>query len=177
MTEIWASVPGYEGLYEVSNIGRVRSLPRSIKCGSGSRTIPGVLRRQSIASSGYQVVSLSKECVIRTACIHVLVLTAFVGPRPDGMHACHSDGDRLNNRLDNLRWDTIRENALDRLRHGTLICGSKQKGAILDELKVAEIKRRLRSGERQTVLANEYGVALETIHSIKSGKSWRHVHA
>ena len=139
--------------------------------------MPGVLRKPAIASSGYQVVSLSKECVVDTPCIHVLVLTAFVGPRPYGMHACHSDGDRLNNRLTNLRWDTVRENALDRVRHGTFICGSNQKNAILNEEKVAVIKRRLSNGERQKVLATEYGVALETIHSIKSGKSWRHVDA
>jgi hypothetical protein len=120
-------------------------------------------------------VSLSKECKISTPCIHVLVLTAFVGPRPTGLHACHNNGNSLDNHLTNLRWDTVRENALDRIRHGTFVCGSTHKGAILDEIKVADIKRRLAAGEKQKRLASEFGVALETIHSIKSGKSWKHV--
>ena len=124
---------------------------------------------------GYLIVSLSKECVVKTPSVHTLVLSAFVGSRPEGMHACHGNGNKLDNRLENLRWDTVSANALDRVRHGTFICGSTHKKAVLNETKVADIKRRLSLGESQKKLADEYGVALETIHSIKSGKSWRHV--
>lgn len=111
-TERWLPVSDYEGLYEVSNYGRVRSFHRT-----SSDTPPRVLRLNQLRS-GYLQVALSKNGRKRFARVHRLVLESFIGPCPPEKEACHADGDRGNNNLGNLRWDTRRANALDTVRHG-----------------------------------------------------------
>lgn len=119
MSEHWRPVLCYEGFYEVSDLGRVRSLPREVQNGRGAMVAGGVLLRPTSDRGGRYVVSLSVRN--RAACrsVHRLVLEAFVGPRPAGMEACHGDGDPGNNRLSNLRWDTHESNMDDQRRHGT----------------------------------------------------------
>lgn len=112
--ERWVPIPGHEG-YEVSDLGHLRSLDRVIHCRNGKR-----LRRRGQPlrrwqERGYWMVRLGSG---RQWAVHRLVLTAFVGPCPDGMEGCHNDGDPSNARLSNLRWDTPRENAQDVIRHG-----------------------------------------------------------
>ena len=118
--EKWLPIAGYEGLYEISDLGRVRSLPRTVPYG-GSRA--GVSRRHPggiLTTFGklYPVVKLAKDG--RKVCfnVHQLVLEAFVGPRPGGMVCCHGPGGDRDNRLSNLRWDTVTENNRDVVRHG-----------------------------------------------------------
>lgn len=175
--ETWKDVIGYEGSYKVSNLGNVRSVDRMVNGGSGMRLFPGRLRKQSLATNGYKVVSLSALGVVKVRCVHDLVLRAFVGAPPSGMECCHRDGNRLNNNLLNLRWGTRKSNAEDRGIHGTQIIGSRARNSRLTESQVFEIKRHLAAGRAQTDIAADYGVAIETIHSIKTGKSWRHVDA
>ena len=116
MVEVWSPVVGYEGLYEVSDAGRVRSLDRQIAHeGRGRRYMRGRVLSQSAMRNGYLKVGLPGG----NALVHRLVLTAFVGPCPSGMEGCHNDGDRSNNRLDNLRWDSRKENNLDAVVHRT----------------------------------------------------------
>src|SRR5690242_11046966 len=112
-TERWAPVPGHPG-YEVSDRGRARSLDRvrvnirGVRCryrGQPLRTWP--------ARKGYLMVRLGAG---RAYAVHRLVLSAFVGPCPDGMEGCHNDGDTANARLTNLRWDTHAENQADIVR-------------------------------------------------------------
>jgi hypothetical protein len=104
--------------------------------------------------------------------VHRLVLEAFVGPCPPGMECCHNDGNPLNNRLDNLRWDTRRSNQLDRNRHGTGSRGEKSTVSRLLECEVREIKRGLRCGESYRQLAAVFGVSYGAVSAIKYGKSW-----
>ena len=120
MTETWRPVVGYEGLYEVSDRGHVRSVARFVRgrAGAPSPRVSRALER-SANTHGYLHVSLSRENRRRTSYVHALVLQAFVGPKPEGMEACHADGDKRNNAVENLRWDTRSENAKDRVRHGT----------------------------------------------------------
>ncbi len=106
--EEWRPVVGYEGLYEVSDTGRVRSL-RANK----------IMRLQHHQQFGYKILTLSGHGKRITKLIHVMVLTTFVGPRPDGLVACHNDGNPANNTLANLRWDTQSSNLLDAVRQGT----------------------------------------------------------
>jgi hypothetical protein len=120
--ERWRAVPGFDGYYEVSDHGRVRSVERVVK--GGTQRIRARIRKQSL-SSGYPKVTLLREGRSSSVRIHVLVLSAFVGPRPVGAFACHDDGDRTNNRLDNLRWDTPTSNSLDTVRHGRNLNAAK----------------------------------------------------
>lgn len=116
MNENWKPVPGYEGVYEVSDLGRVRSLDRLDAAGRPRRGQP---RSSTADGGGYLQVSLWRDGSERRVSVHRLVLVAFVGPAPKGMEACHNDGDSTNNTLANLRWDTRSANSLDRVRHGT----------------------------------------------------------
>lgn len=119
--ERWLPVVGWEGLYEVSDHGRVRSARRTIRFKDGrSRTYEPQLRKQTPqAAYGHMCVGLKRNGDRRTVRVHRLVLEAFVGPCPEGMEGCHNDGDASNNALPNLRWDTSSANKQDMIRHGT----------------------------------------------------------
>jgi len=118
--EAWRPIPGWEGFYEVSDQGRVKSCARSVP-GRPGRMIN---RRERIltpscTADGYLVVALSRDNARFYMRVHRAVLLAFVGPCPVGTEACHGDGVRHNNMLANLRWDTRSANTLDKVAHGT----------------------------------------------------------
>lgn len=120
--EVWKEVPGYGGSYEVSDLGRVRSVDRLTTRSDGvTRLMRGrVLKDAKCSQSGHRSVSLMDEVgSARSFRVHTLVLMAFVGARPDGMEACHFDDDPSNNILTNLRWGTRSINTKDRVRNGT----------------------------------------------------------
>lgn len=122
MSEEWRAVPGYEGLYEVSDMGRVRSLTRTVPLRSSAKTIQGKmlgLRDFGPERHKRKAVTLYVNSVSKVRLVHQLVLEAFVGPRPEGMQGCHNNGQPFDNRPENLRWDTRSANALDSVRHGT----------------------------------------------------------
>jgi hypothetical protein len=114
--ERWLPVVGYEGLYEVSDWGNVRSLDRISRRG---RTLRGRPLAQTKCIYGYLSASLLKNGERKLVKIHKLVLEAFVCPRPEGMEVCHNNGHGADNRLSNLRWDTHASNNRDRVKHGT----------------------------------------------------------
>ena len=121
MNEEWRPVVGYEGDYEVSSCGRVRSLDRLVQRPTSpfrarGRTLKPVLVR------GYPLVTLRGG---RRHLVHVLMLEAFVGPRPEGMYGCHWDDVKTNNVLSNLRWDTPAANSEDKRRHGNVYMSNK----------------------------------------------------
>lgn len=108
ITETWLPIPGWEGYYEVSTDGRVRSLRAA-----------GRELTRSLSSSGYLTVTLSRDGSSGTRTVHSLVAEAFIGPRPEGQHVCHNDGTRTNNAASNLRYDSPSANLLDAVAHGT----------------------------------------------------------
>lgn len=116
--EQWRPVVGYEGLYEVSDHGRVRSLDRITRTGNGDRLYRSRFLEGYI-SLGYRRVALTRGGKSVHYLVHRLVLEAFVGPCPDGMEGCHNNGDRADARLSNLRWDTRLANIRDKFEHGT----------------------------------------------------------
>lgn len=108
--ENWKDVPGYEGLYQVSDLGRVKSARRK-----GS---PGGLVKPVKRPDGRLRVALSKQGRVTDFLVHRLVLTAFVGHCPEGKECLHYDDNPENNRLENLRWGTSKENKADGRRNG-----------------------------------------------------------
>lgn len=116
--ETWKAVVGYEGYYEVSDRGRVRSVDRSVLTVRGVRRYKGRLLALN-ENKGYPLIALSRGGNQTHFYVHRLVLEAFVGSCPEGMEACHNDGNPGNPQLENLRWDTRSENERDRVRHGT----------------------------------------------------------
>lgn len=119
-SEEWRSIPSYEGYYEASSLGRIRSLDRAVPAKDG-RTINfrGQIINPHADKTGRRRVVLSQPGRNpRSATVHRLVLEAFVGPCPDGMECCHYDDDPSNNRIENLRWDTHSANQRDLVRNG-----------------------------------------------------------
>lgn len=123
--ERWLPVRGFEGLYEVSSLGRVRSIARVVPHRTGGRlTLPErVLVGSRRGKRRYHMVNLWKENIQHARYVHFLVLEAFEGPRPGRLDGCHGDGSVDNNRADNLRWDTRKGNMADAIRHGTTTKG------------------------------------------------------
>ncbi len=126
MSEEWRAVVGFEGSYEVSNLGRVRSLDRHVtyqkqtgKTRSVTKFYKGRLLRPGTVKSGHQLVVLGLGNIKRSKFVHDLVLRAFVGPPPPETECCHGDGNPANNPLSNLRWGTRLENVADAIKHGT----------------------------------------------------------
>jgi hypothetical protein len=119
--ERWLPVVGYEGMYEVSNHGRVRSVARivssKITYRNFNQSLKGTLLNP-VQTNNYQRVCLFRNASGKHCYVHRLVLEAFVGPCPPGMQALHWDDDRQNNRVSNLRWGTPSENASDSIRNG-----------------------------------------------------------
>ena len=109
IAEVWKPIHGFEGHYEASNAGRIRSV---------KKPVPHLMKPR-MARNGYMNVMICMAGIYRPHGVHRLVLLAFAGPAPEGFHACHHDGDKTNNSPENLRWDSPRGNALDMRRHGT----------------------------------------------------------
>lgn len=120
MTERWMPVVGFEELYEVSDMGSVRSLPRSIIRVDGKPfRRRGQLLKPERNKNGHLRVTLSSHGETTRKFVHVLILESFVGPRPDGHVSCHWNDVPDDNRLDNLRWGTHVDNGDDMVRNGS----------------------------------------------------------
>lgn len=158
--EEWKDVVGFEGLYEVSNHGNIRSfetkkLKKISFCKKENRPFVNLWKN-------------NKQKIMKP---HRMVLEAFVGECPNGMEGCHNDGNSQNNNISNLRWDTHSNNILDRVKHGTSNRGERCGTAklTLEQVNAIRIDTRL-----QKEIAKEYGVQQNTISRIKSGVRWQH---
>jgi len=174
MSEEWKAVLGWAGLYEVSNFGRVRSLLRRGENGKQAQRLYGgkLLTPIKKRSLGYLCVTLRKTQIKVQALVHRMVLEAFVGSCPDGFQGCHNNGIRDDNRLENLRWDSVVGNQKDKAKHGTLPLGERVWNARLTADEVLAIRA---STEKQQVLADRYGVTQVCISRIKLRKVWAHL--
>lgn len=179
--ERWKPIPGYEGVYEVSDLGRVRSLDRieeyqRIDQYSGRiitvhRRHRGKLLRPGPAKSGHLSVVLGRG---NSRTVHSLVLEAFVGSCPPGMECLHKNGKPWDNRLENLRWGTRSENLHDAVRHGQKPVGEAVHSAKLTREQVRQIRTKIGTASCSAI-AREYGVTDSAIRSIKDGRTWAHV--
>lgn len=171
MAEIWKPVVGHEGFYEVSDEGRVRSVDREVRHPTGSVFIRRgrEMKVSQMPGSGYPRVSLRDGEKAETFMVHVLVLEAFVGPRPDGHDACHADGTRTNNCLRNLRWDSRAANMADRQAHGRTQRGERHYRAKLTDEQVLSIRADKR---KKKDIADDYGVTTHNVTAIKRRLSW-----
>lgn len=177
--EEWRDIKGYEGYFQVSSWGRIRSVTRTVRhWRGGTQVVNGRIRKTpKINEYGYLMVQLNREGKGRMFLVHRLVLEAFIGPCPDGMECCHEDGNASNNRLENIRWGTALENGADRVRHGRVYkqTGEKHWNCKLTEEDVLEILARLRAGIGVPELVREFGVTEGTIRGIKTGRTWSHL--
>lgn len=172
--ERWLPVVGFEGLYEVSNLGRVKRVADS----RNGQKAGNCLRPRPAKGSGYLQVCLSKDGKDCWRYLHVVVCTALQGPRPDPkMKCCHGDGVRANCRNDNLRWDTKAANEADRVLHGTTNRGERHGLAKLKNADVIDIKAKLGAGVSQRKLAKAYSVSTACIADMQHGGRWANINA
>lgn len=168
MTEQWKPVRGYEGVYEVSNRGRVRSTARTIVVPKGrwGRAVTRTLRATVLSpqnQNGYQLVFLSTKGRVIANYVHRLVADAFLGPCPRGAQVNHKDRDRANNAVPNLEYVTPYENN----RHAGL--------ARLTEQQAREIYR-MKGKARNRDLATRFRVSRATISNIWHKRTWKRIH-
>lgn len=171
MQEEWRPAPGWEGLYEVSDLGRVRSLPRVItvrrKDGDRPKPISGRIMKQRL-HSGYPVVKLRDAPRAEKVLIHRLVCEAWHGPCPEGLECAHNDGDRTNNRPENLRWTTHLNNMRDKFKHGTMGNRDSLPQSKINSETLAEILARMDAGERNCDIAQDYSVTAGLISQFRT---------
>lgn len=170
--ENWKDIPGYEGRYQVSDLGNVRSVDRRVRTVSKfgaetTRAVRGVVLKPQKHSAGYLHVRIEGE----TRIIGHLVLEAFVGPRSAFQECAHGDGDKHNNRASNLRWTTPLDNAADRRKHGTSGAGEANANAKLTAADVSAV-REARGPQR--LIGEAFGIAQSQVSRIKRGVRWGH---
>jgi hypothetical protein len=180
MNEVWKMVPNFENRYQVSNLGRVRSLDRIVK------DVNGVLynKKGKILSTKYNNkndyvrVNLYDESIKRhTTKVHKLVARVFLKQVENKPFINHKNGNKHDNRVENLEWCTASEN-INHAFDNNLIPrqkGGKNGNSKLTEREVVEIKKLIKKGDTQFNIANRFGVKQATISSIKLGYTWRHV--
>ena len=171
--ERWVDAPGYAGLYEVSDRGRVRALVASK---SRRRKVMKVTRRPD----GYSCVGLYLGTGrVRNWLVHRLVLTAFLGPAPgQDMQAAHLNGNRADNRLANLIWATVSENHSHKRSHGTNGNGETNAAAKLTEAQVMSIRSEFHPYSRtngSTALGRKYGITPGHVCAIVNRERWTHI--
>lgn len=174
--EEWRDIPGWVGYYQVSNYGRVRSIDREVRLSNRTCFYRGrILRQKKSGQPGknyYAVVLSCPDNPKRDHKVHLLVLLAFVGPRPAGYEGCHNDGDRFNNQLINLRWGTHQDNVQDMLKHGRSTKGELNPQSVLTEQDVRDIREDDRT---QSTIAKEFGVSQTCISKVRRHARWQHV--
>lgn len=175
--EEWRSIDGFPS-YEVSNLGRVRSLVFRNRICCRPRKEPLVLRAAK-TSTGYPGVGLCRDGRRHTKHVHALVAAAFLGARPTGMQVAHQDGSRDNNCVGNLAYTTPLENTRQKHQHGTVAVGERNGGGVkLTAERVREMRQRhAAGGTSYAQLGREYGVAQCTAARVVQGQNWKHVEA
>jgi hypothetical protein len=166
-----ADFPGYR----VGDDGSVWSRLPQIR--GGGSLLSEWRRLKPVPRRGYLRVGLRSHVgsKLHWRSVHRVVLEAFVGPCPEGMECCHRDGNKKNNALGNIRWDTPSANTYDKYGYGKMVCGSRTHWAKLTEADIPEIKRMHAEGLSQREIGRRLGVNHMTIGYILRGKSWKHV--
>lgn len=183
MTEVWRDIPGYEGIYKVSDTGRVKVMARIRSCTSArgksfTSSLPEkVLKSQKNSNTDHRWLYLIDEYgVKRRLGVHVMMLMAFVGPPPkDGMFGCHFDDIADNNVISNLYWGDRQTNGRDSVRNGRSIKAGVHPHCKLSENQVIDIKRRLEGGETPTDISKDFPISQSGVRLIQIGRNWSHV--
>ena len=164
-SEAWKPVVGYEGIYEVSDCGRVRSSR------STTNTYVGKILRGMLQRIGYVQISLCRAGKVEQLYIHRLVAAAFIGRCPEGKEVNHKDGVKTNNHIENLEYVTPVENGQHASEHGLKARGARHGLSRLTEKDVRKIRFLLKT-ETQDSIAMLFDVRQTTISRISLGHTW-----
>lgn len=170
--EIWKDIEGYNGDYQISNRGRVKSL----KCNSGSKESPPYILKDK-KDHGYRRIALYKNNNPKFYRIARLVAMHFVSNPKNKSQVNHINGDKTDDRAINLEWTTPKENTRHAHNMGLVdsAIGENASGSKLTSKQVVNIKKLLKQGVTQKEIAKKYPVTQVSIHKIKHGKTWTHI--
>lgn len=171
--ELWRPVVGYEGRYEVSNKGEVRSVARWVACRGGRRISEGVILSKRVSVGHYWSVSLYRGSVMEKCLVHRLVAAAFIPG--NGAVVRHLDGDGFNNAVDNLAWGSHADNEADKLRHGRRPMGEAHPNSKMTDGHVRAIREMHERGLSQLAIAKSLGLNRGVVGIVVRGEGWTHV--
>ena len=178
--EVWKDIPGYEGRYQVSNLGQVKGLDYIREASNGLPfKVKGRILKTDIIHCGYHRVALSKNNKKKHFLVHRLVIESFV-PNPDNKpEANHEDCNKNNNRFDNLDWTTKLENMRHAIKNGRRdnmpnVKGEEHYAARLNNLQVRVIKKCL-DEFKNVELSTYFNVRNYIISDIRIGRTWKHI--
>jgi len=168
--EQWEWIADYEGYYQVSTHGRIRSVTRIVVDKNGcQKPYRGRIMKQFPHPHLYPMCNLQKSGQSTLVRVHTLVLETFIGPAPDGYEAHHKSGNRTDNRIENLEWVPIPEHKREHR------IGEKNPSSKLTKEQVLEIYARAGS-ETHGAIATSYGVERSTVTQILMGRTWSHLY-
>jgi len=171
--EIWKDIPGYEGLYQASDFGNIKSLSRKIKCKNGKLVLfHGKNITPYINNTGYYKVRLHKKNISKTDYVHRIIMKTFKENK--NFHVNHMDNNPLNNNINNLEWCTQKENVNHAMKLNLFPKAEKNGMAKLTNEDVIIIKK-LKGKLKQTTIALLYGVDKTCINQIMKGKTWKSI--
>jgi hypothetical protein len=177
MEEIWKDIKGYCGLYQVSNLGRVKSLERTANGGMGGiRKVPEKILRFGYVL-GYSTVSLYKKGIQKNYTVHRLVIEAFIPNYENKPSVNHINGIKTDNMIKNLEWCTVKENNIHAYDSGLKKAakGENHYNSKLSEETVIKIKYGKFEGMSHAEIARIFGVKRLQVLKIRNGKTWKHI--
>ena len=174
--EVWLEIKGYESLYQISSIGRIKSLERVSIFNNSTGLKKERILKAFKDCKGYSRVKLSKNAIESTKKVHRLVADAFLNNLQNKPEVNHINGIKDDNRFDNLEWVTSSENTIHALNNKLKVSqkGSEHGNSKLNEEKVLEIRKIGRSKSLKEI-AEIYGVDKSSISLILLNKAWKHV--
>ena len=173
--EIWKDIKGYEGLYQISNLGNVKALEKIRNWNARGKQLKSVLKEKiliPVDRNGYSYIILWKDNKIKNCRVHRLVAQAFIENPQSKLEVNHINGIKDDNSIKNLEWVTSEENREHSYRIGIAGIGEKNASAKLKNYEAEEI---LKSNEKSIILAKKYNISLTTIYKIKNREMWKHI--
>jgi hypothetical protein len=173
--EIWKDIKGYEGLYQISNLGNVKALEKTRNWNARGKQLQSILKEKILIpfnNYGYNYVILWKDNKIKNCRVHRLVAQAFIENPQSKLEVNHINGIKDDNSIKNLEWVTSEENREHSYRIGIAGIGEKNASAKLKNYEAEEI---LKSNEKSIILAKRYNISLTTIYKIKNREMWKHI--
>jgi hypothetical protein len=169
--ELFKDIPGYEGRYQVSNLGRIKVHREKQKY----KPMLCSIRATNSLSNGYKNITLGFKSRKKTFLIHRIVMLAFYGPPGGGMVVNHKDGIKYNNNLKNLEYITQKENIAHARENGKIPRGEQHYFSKFSEKDIIKVKKLIADGLTQKEVAHLFNVRQPTIHKIITGKTWSHL--
>lgn len=184
--EVWKDIKGYEGIYQVSNMGKIRSLTRVVIDKNGiQKNIKGKTLKLSTTTQGYKAVVFKKDGKNKNFRVHRLVAQAFIKNYESKPYVNHIDGNKKNNKASNLEWCTNSENMKHAFAIGLKVPSNpnkngKRQGSLhslskLSDIEVMEIRRKYKDGASLSLLSEDFHVTKENVSSIVRGDTWKHL--